>query len=336
MNSKSAPVVLTEPVTGPSAWKRADFTSPDDWTVSFSKDQVVELVEAVKSLDRDKKSFGELTAADFPLPTIAPVMKDLVAELEQGRGFAVLRGFPIADLDESQLETAYFGLSTHVGRATPQSRDGALVHHVKDRPTSEQKTGGHRGYMSNEALPLHTDPSDLLTLLCIKDAAEGGMNQLASSMTVHNHLLEHHRELLGLLYKPFAYDRRGTESAGELPYYWNPIFGYFEGRLACRYYRRERAELAPAKSGVPLSPVEIAALDAFDETAALPEHTIELKLRPGDILMVDNNYALHGRTAFADAGTRSRDLLRMSLQPWSPRAFPEGFAAYREGLPVTA
>jgi hypothetical protein len=163
----------------------------------------------------------------------------------------------------------------------------------------------------------------------------GGLTSLASAVSVHNHILTHHRELLGLLYKEYCYDRNGSEPPGEPPFDRCQIFGYFEGRLACRYMARHWIDVAAEKTGIPVSGIENAALDLFDSTAADPVFRHDFALRPGDLLLLENSYCLHARTAFEDGDRGQRHLLRMALNPHVQRTFPPNFAAYREGWPQT-
>lgn len=155
-------------------------------------------------------------------------------------------------------------------------------------------------------------------------------------MSVHNRILSERPELLGLLYKEYLYDKRGAQEEGESPYYANQIFGYFDGKLACRYYNRGRVESAQEVSGIALSPAERAALDLFEEFAASPELRLDVDLRAGDLMLIDNNVVLHSRTEFSDSESQRRHLMRLAVNPDRQRVFPEGFAKYREGYPVTS
>ena len=315
-------------ITDASAWTTGDLDERD-WRIELTGAELTELTAATNLVgDQELAGIGR---ADFPLPQLGPRLAGLVHELEYGRGFAVLRGLRVADIPVRTAERMFFGLCTHLGWATAQTRGGELLNHVRDQGSGSTA----RGYTSRYGLPFHTDGTDLLALLCVSPAAKGGRSSIASSVSVHNHILRTRPELLGLLYKEYLYDKRGAQPAGESPFYPNQIFGYFDGKLACRYYNRGRLESAHELSGIGLSQVERAALDLFEETAASPDCRLDLDLRPGDLLLIDNSVVLHSRTEFEDGGETRRHLLRLALNPYEQREFPPGFAKYRQGYPLT-
>ncbi|SDH85532.1 Taurine dioxygenase, alpha-ketoglutarate-dependent [Actinokineospora alba] len=321
--------ICREIIEDASAWTAASLRERD-WLIELTAEQAAELHAATAAVaDRE---LTDLDRADFPLPLTGSLLADLVRELEFGRGFAVVRGIPVAGLAEPALERLFVGLGVHLGQITAQTRSGEILNHVRD--VGADSTA--RGYTSKYGLPFHTDGTDLLALLCVTPAVEGGRSSVSSAVSVHNRVLRERPELLGLLYKEYLYDKRGAQAEGESPFYANQIFGYFDGKLACRYYNRGRVESAQEVSGIRLSDAERAALDAFEEFAASPELRLDVDLRAGDLMLIDNNVALHSRTEFTDSAEQRRHLMRLAINPREQRVFPDGFAKYREGYPVTA
>jgi hypothetical protein len=308
----------------------ADFQE-SDWLVTLEPAERDELLRAVGALAADRP-LREVTAADFPLPRLAPRLAELVRELEFGRGFAVLRGVPV-DLPPAELYLLYWGIVAHMGTAVSQNARGELISHVTDYGKGDLSDNAVRIYETNAVVPFHTDSSDITGLLCLCDASEGGDSLLASSVTIHNVLLERHRELLGIYYAGFVYDRRTEEESGETPYYRNPVFGYFDEVLSCRYYIRHYIDSAQRKSRIPLADVERLALDRFEEIAETESNQVGMELRPGDLQFVNNNIVVHARTAYRDAPGRRRDLLRIWFNTPHARKMPEGFAKFRFGMP---
>jgi hypothetical protein len=322
-------IICRDIVTDASAWTAAGLRE-QDWLVELTRDQATELLTVTRQVADLKPT--DIGRADFVLRLLGPVLADQVRELEHGRGFSVLRGLPVHGLEDAEVERMFIGLGVHLGRITAQTRTGEILNHVRD-------VGGDstaRGYTSRYGLPFHTDGTDLLALLCVTPAVSGGLSSVSSSVSVHNRILSERPELLGLLYKEYLYDKRGAQVEGESPYYANQIFGYFDGRLACRYYNRGRVESAQEVSGIALSPAERAALDLFEEFAASPELRLDVDLRAGDLMLIDNNVVLHSRTEFSDSESQRRHLMRLAVNPDRQRVFPEGFAKYREGYPVTS
>ncbi|MFC5747185.1 TauD/TfdA family dioxygenase [Actinomadura rugatobispora] len=325
--------ICTRRITGPSAWVGADF-QPSDWVVTLEPAERDELLQALRGLPADRPP-AQVTAADFPLPRLAPKLAELVRELEFGRGFAVLRGVPI-DLPPAEQYLLYWGIVAHMGTAVTQNARGELISHVTDYGKGDLSDNAVRIYETSAVVPFHTDSSDITGLLCLRDAREGGASVLASSTTIHNRLLEEHRELLGVYYVGFVYDRRTEEESGEAPYYRNPVYGYFGDVLSCRYYIRHYIESAVRKSRIPLTDMERLALDLFEEIAHTERNQVSMELRPGDLQFVNNNVVVHSRTAFRDSPGHRRDLLRIWFNTPHARKMPEGFARFRFGMPLIA
>ncbi|MEV5374453.1 TauD/TfdA family dioxygenase [Streptomyces nondiastaticus] len=335
MPAPSAAAVLTEPVTGPSAWTAADFTGESDWVVTLTPGEIDDLEKALAAAKARGIPLEQLTVEDFPLPVLGKVFETAVQELEFGRGFTLLRGLPVERWTLEEARLAYWGIALHLGTPVSQNAAGELIAHVRDYGEGEVTESATRAYRTRSELPFHTDSSDIVGLLCLRQAGEGGVSTLASSMTVHNHLLAHHRELLGLYYRGFVYDRRLEEGSDELPYYRNAVYGYFHGKLSCRFYMTHYIDSAVPKSGIPLSGIERHALQLFQDIAGMDEHRIEMTLRAGDLQLLNNNVVVHGRSAFRDEPGRRRDLLRLWLNTRYARELPEDFAAFRRGMPRT-
>ncbi|GAA0489311.1 TauD/TfdA family dioxygenase [Streptomyces stramineus] len=335
MPAPSADTILTEPVTGPSAWRAADFSDEGDWVTALTPAEVAELDAALATARGRGLPLESLTVEDFPLPTLAKTLEATVQELEFGRGFSVLRGLPVERWPLEDARLAYWGIGLHLGTPVSQNAAGELIAHVRDYGQGGVENPTTRAYRTRSALPFHTDSSDIVGLLCLRSAGRGGVSTLASSMSVHNHLLAHHRELLGLYYRGFVYDRRTEEGSQELPYYRNAVYGYFDGLLSCRFYMTHYIDSAVEKTGIPLSGIEKHALRAFQDIAAMDEYRVDMTLRPGDLQLLNNNVVIHGRSAFEDVPGRQRDLLRLWLNTRFARRIPEGFARFRHGMPVT-
>ncbi|MFD0689983.1 TauD/TfdA family dioxygenase [Actinomadura fibrosa] len=322
--------ICKERITGAGAWVGADVRE-EDWLVELGPAERGELLDAVRGIPVGR-ALPDVTAADFPLPVLGPRLKELTRDLEFGRGFAVLRGIPL-DLSPAETRLLYWGIVAHMGTAVSQNGRGELISHVTDYGKGDLSANAVRIYETSEVVPFHTDSSDITGLLCLCDAESGGASILASSMTIHNELLEHHRELLGIYYAGFVYDRRAEEETGEAPYYRNPVYGFFDGQLSCRYYVRHYIESAQDKTGIALSEVERLALDRFEEIAGQERNQVTMYLRPGDLQFVNNNITVHARTGYRDAPGRHRDLLRIWFNTQYARTMPDGFAKFRFGMP---
>lgn len=333
MNSEST-LICTHELTGPSVWTSADYTDPSQWTTPLSPADIAELFDALAHAKASGKPLGEITKDDFPLNGLRDKLAGVRAELATGRGFAVLSGFPVTDLARADIELMYWGLGSHLGPAVTQNGHGEILVPVRNYGNGGLLNASTRGYQTNSALPFHTDSSDIVGLLCLQSSGAGGLSRLTSSSAIHNELLRSHRELLGLLYAGFYYDRRDEQAAGERPYYRNSVFVWHEGRIFCRYYLRPFVESASKRFGIELTDVHRLALDTFEAVAAMPELSISMTLRPGDIQFLNNNAVVHARTAYVDTDEIERELLRLWLNLVDAPTPPPGFATFREGMPM--
>ena len=258
----------------------------------------------------DGLAFHEVERGHFEHPALTPFLADFLRDLKYGPGFLILRGLPVDGYDVADLERIYWGIGTHFGRGCSQSSAGDMLGHVTDRQTA-------RGYTSNRELKLHCDSAEIVGLMCVRPARQGGQTILASSLTLHEVTEREHPEFLEVLERGFPYHRRGEEAPGQEPItpYDVPVFSMAEGIMSCRYSRGD-FELALRDLGRKLTPLEQAAVDWMDALSMRDDIRLELTLNPGEALFLNNFEMLHARTAFVDedAPERKRLLFRLWLQ----------------------
>jgi hypothetical protein len=175
--------------------------------------------------------------------------------------------------------------------------------------------------VTNAESTFHTDNSfgqevlDYVGLLCINTAREGGINQIISGYAVHNVMRTEHPAELRTLYQPFHIDRRGGVRAGEAPTIQLPVF-QSDGKDLTLRYLRYWIEVGHEKAGVPLTKAQLRALDTLDEVLKRPDLPAHFGLKRGEVLLVNNRWIFHNRTAFEDfpEPERRRHLVRLWLQ----------------------
>ena len=206
-----------------------------------------------------------------------------------------------------------------MGSPVKQNTQGDILGEVMSIGDIAQKDT--RVYQTNAYLPYHTDPSDVVGLLCLRQARSGGLSSLVSAASIHNQILAKYPEYLGLFYKSFYYAHLGED----LPSL-SPLFSFYAGKLSCRYLR-QYIEFGHEIRKHPLSPVEIEALDIFDSIANQPDLRLDMILQPGDIQFVNNYFILHSRSEFEDHDELSqrRKLLRLWLKMPSARQLSPDF-----------
>jgi hypothetical protein len=322
---KSLPRRLVE---GPAAWFGPDLaTRPEEWTHHLTAAECEDVAAAVEQVRDRGLDIADITRADFPLPGLGPVLERLRDEVLNGRGFVLIRGLPVEDQPIADSATAYFGIGTWFGRARSQNAKGHLLGHVRDLGMSTDDPRV-RTYQTTERQHFHTDSCDIVALLCLKTAREGGLSSLVSSSTIYNVMATRRPDLVRLLFQPFATDRRGEIPEGKLPWFDMPVFNDYAGHLSAAYsrtYVRSSQRFPDARR---LTEADLEALDLFDSLAESQDLRLDITFRPGDIQFVHNHTLLHDRTAFVDwpEPERKRHLLRLWLAAPGARPLPPLFA----------
>ncbi|MBT5415344.1 MAG: TauD/TfdA family dioxygenase [Rhodospirillaceae bacterium] len=298
-----------QPVSDSSAWTAADFPVRRSWARPLGETALADLDAAMRRAVATGTPFHEIRREDCPLPTFGPALAGALEDLETGAGFALFTGFPFARYSYDEALLCYAIVSAHLGVIVEQTHKGDRKIDVTDKGLPyDHKT---RGYSSNKLLPFHTDGADIVGLLSLGKAAEGGLSILVSAASVYNAILAERPDLLAVLQRGFHHHRRGEHEAGEAAVSAEriPVFAFHVGILHC-CYNRNPVEWA-VKEGVVLTDLEHEALDYFDAVAARPEMQIRMELEPGDIQYVNNYAVLHSRTEYRDDGAHKRHLVRM-------------------------
>lgn len=320
-------IVHTLPINGPAAWRGRDFTDDRRWIHVLTPEAIALLDSALAHLKSRGLRYPDFDRDDFPIHALAPDLAGYADELENGRGFLLLRGLPVQRYSEEDLNTVYYGLGLHMGTPVRQNPRGDMLGAVMNVGDVSSKTT--RVYETNLYLPYHSDPSDVVGLLCVRKAMQGGLSSLVSVAAIYNEILRRQPELMGLYYRPMYFEHL-CEPRPSL----SPIFSHHQGKLSCRYLR-QYLELGHEVMQQPLSRVEVAALDLFDEVMHDPALRLDMMLEPGDIQFANNYAVLHSRTAFEDAPEfdRRRKMIRLWLKMDNARELAPEFPG-RNGFPA--
>jgi hypothetical protein len=323
-------------VEGPAAWTGAEMREREaEWTYRLSPAEVAELEAAVRAVQARGLDISEVRRADFPLPTLGPVLDRLRAEVLDGRGFVLLRGLPVEDRPIADSAMAYWGIGSYFGSARSQNARGHLLGHVYDLGQGLSATNPNlRSYATAERQNFHIDRCDVVALLCLRRAKSGGLSSIVSSMTVHNVMAQRRPDLLERLYQPFPVDRRGEVPEGKASFYEAPVFNPYRGHVSVLYSRLHIGSAQRFPEARRLTPEDIEALDMLTELAGDAELRLDMTFMPGDIQFLHNHTILHARTAYEDwpEPGRKRHLLRLWLSPPEARPLPPVFAEIYGGL----
>jgi hypothetical protein len=332
------------PLTGPCVWTGDEIKNSTRWIRDFPASGTAALDTALAAVNRAGLEWSQITRKDFPLIALDGLLADIADELESGVGIMKLRGFPVERYDEDDLRKIYFGLGTHLGAPVFQNRSGELMRAIRDEgahvgrtygETKDQKgstfLSSYARTLTNGGLRFHTDRTDVVGLLCVRQAQKGGVSTLASTPAIHNAILAKRPELLDALFTDYWRSRFGEEGTGKdgastsrATAYPLPIFGVRDGKFTSHYSLTfiEAAQLAP---DVPkLSAAQKEAIDVLMATAQ--ELCFEMTLEPGDLQLINSHVTYHGRTPFEDDASNGHDrlLLRIWLTMANNRPLPAG------------
>ena len=296
------------------------------WKSHLSLELIEDLEQATEkflSLDID---ISEISAENFPLIFFNKHLSELSEKLVNGIGFEVITGLPVQRYSPKMIATIFCGIGAHLGDARSQNADGNLLGHVRDIGANPHHRNT-RIYQTSQRQTFHTDSADVVGLLCINEAKEGGDSLLVSAVTIFNQMVELRPDLVEYLFDPIATDRRGEIPTGELPFMTIPPLSIKDDLLTV-FYQRQYIDSAQRFDGaLKLSNKHIEALDLFDSLANNPDLHLTMRLKPGDIQFIYNHAFLHDRTDFVDweEPTKARHLLRLWLSMPNDRELPDSF-----------
>ena len=238
----------------------------------------------------------------------------MVDELMDGRGFALLRGVPVESLTEHQVELMTWGIGLHVGIPLQQGVGANLLMHVRDQGV-DPKSPLARGYQHRALLDYHTDTPDVVALLCVRPAMEGGVSTIVSSVAVHDEIVRVRPDLAEVLYQSWWHDRRRGDDPDS--FFQCPIYAVnAEGTKLFAYYGPDYIRSAPRAAHVPdLTAEQLEAMDLLEGLNNDPRFVLDMHFQPGDVQFLSNYVTMHGRTEYVDYPdpARKRDLIRLWL-----------------------
>ena len=187
-------------IIAPFAWRGADLEKSSDWIRRFSATELAEIDAALRGVQRRGLDWPDVTRDDFPLPVLSGELAKVAQALETGRGIVLLRGLPIERYSDDEIRCLYYGLGLHMGKPVRQNPRGELLGPVQNVGDVHDKNT--RVYETNLFLPYHSDPSDVVGLLCVRQAKVGGLSSLVSVASIYNDTIFR-----------FTFDGKGTPIA---------------------------------------------------------------------------------------------------------------------------
>ncbi|TFK34848.1 hypothetical protein BDQ12DRAFT_737894 [Crucibulum laeve] len=301
-------------ITGPIVWEGKDWTEENQWVYKLNASELQEINNALAHFKSLGKSIGYIGRDTFPLPSLGATLRRLAEELYSGRGFFVLRTIPVDNYSRADLAIVYTGISSHVGSARgKQDGTGAVLAHIKDLTIShahERGGIGNAAYTTDKQV-FHTDVGDLIALIALQTAAEGGTSRISSSARVYNELAATRPDLIATLSEPWPLDTFGGTPA----YSTRPLLYHEDGRIIIQYSRRHFTGYGQQKRNPYIPPITEAQAEALDAVHFLAErYSLALNFQKGDIQYINSLGLLHARDAFKDDAEHTRHLIRLWLR----------------------
>ena len=318
------------------AWHGEEMSSRSDWVFEFTTEMKAELDNATRMAESASITWQQINRDNFKVPLTAAFLNEVAEFLESGPGIAKLKGLDLDSFTQSQRRILFFGLGQNFGTPVSMSREGLMMSDVTDEGARSAHRYGHvkaegkDDFLSSRArvhstgqLRFHNDRCDVVALMCIAAAAEGGVSRLASVPMIHNRMLEKRPDLLALLFENFDRSRLGEEFGDNANWYSIPILGEYHGQLTSHYSRTfiEAAQLQPGVAKMTSAQWE--AIELMHEVA--DEVAFETAQMPGEIQLLNNHVVFHGRTTYRDSKENTRFLHRLWLSMPNSRALPESF-----------
>ena len=340
------PTPAVAKIGGPAAWTKDGLLANKWWGYELEPALLADLDGA---LEHSKTCAIEwagdvplnVSQSNFPLKALGRTIDQMSDELENGGGAAMIANIPVHKYSIEELSVIYLGICAYVGNVVQQSSAGLRsktrgygmpLGHVKAEMRGKTPLDGKQ---SNNYFRLHTDRCDMISLLSVRTASQGGHGRVASAVAIHDAMVERAPDLVPLLYSPIERIWEGGEGVIALPIWaFEEGSGKFTTQISPSYI-----ENAQYVHGVrSLTDGEVEAIDLIEEIGLEIGH--DFLQAPGQLTFLNNHLVYHGRTAwkFAEAhevaDTRDnvengRLLLRAWVSPFNSRPLPDT-PAFRE------
>ena len=299
--------IPTQELKGECAWQAKEIGSPETFAHHLSLAEINAIDTLVDEVEAVDIRLDEIGPGDWGNINLQSLVDECCTALFKGRGFILIRGIPIErwSIARAKLFMAIFGSQFgHLGVQNPQND---IIGEVCNHP--EANINYARNYLTNREFRPHCDGADLLGLLTIRPAAQGGQSRLTSSVSVFNALRSESPHLIHRLFEPVLLDLRNEQAPGTPPVVWITPCAHHEGQLKT-VYLSDYFRSADRHPGVTIDPEAKILFDLYDRLATHPDLELRFTLEAGDLLIINNHVILHARDAFVDVPHAKRLLLR--------------------------
>jgi hypothetical protein len=320
-------VRLSEIVQNEASWPEVPLKE-SDWLVTIDRYTREEILRVASQLARHPLPVELLRPCDFEMPLCQQLALRLRNILTQGARFALIDRLPMDEISDRQATEIYWLISWMVTPPVAQKLDGSMIFEVKDTGRLATPGSGVRPAETNAEQSIHNDNAynraapDVVGLLCLRPALEGGASRVMSFYTAHNELIRSHPDTLERLYEPFPHDRQREHAPNEESIFWAPIFSYHDSELLARFSPH------PIRNAYHLLAEKIddrteGALSTIRTVCNDSGIALSFTMERGQIQYVNNRQIGHSRTGFRDYddAARKRLMIRLWLRQFGGRDY---------------
>ena len=314
-------------ITSAAAWRGDVLSKTDSWIHVLNDRQIAELETLGAHFVEADPDLRFVQKEDYPLVACAEAVKEWGRDVDCGRGFVLVRGLRTHLYSDALSAAIYYILGLYMGDPIRQNEKGDLIDSIYATSDKMMDDPTAKSSKVRDSLAYHSDSSDVVSLMCLRPAKEGGASCLVSGAEIYNEILRRRPDLAPLLFERYHWDWRRQDKYAPADTYTSPIVDLTNGVFSM-YAGSLYILTAQEYPGVPqLRPEQIEVVKLFDEIAYEPGMAIEMDFRPGDIQWLSNYAALHSRTLFHDypEPQRKRHLLRLWLSRDGDRPRIPGF-----------
>ncbi len=296
-------------IGGKACWRARDLRNDSSWNKSLEPKLTAEISKQVDHIISKNISIQDIRLQDLDMPNFLSKVQSWKDQLINGLGVLLIRGFPIDKWQTVEAEIATWCMGLMLGVPGGQNLSEDLLGHV----TNNQSLGGEsnsRLYKTNQHISYHCDYADVVGLMCLSQATTGGASRIASSVSVHDMILDANYSLLERLYKPIWLDTRDESDEPAV----SVLPCTYDGQVVRTFYHSDYMRSVNRHGGkYQLDDITKQLLDTYDEIANDPRFGFDMRLEPGDFQLLSNHFTIHSRTGYVDHPNRPRHLLRLWL-----------------------
>lgn len=253
-------------------------------------------------IKQSRESWRYLLSNNNGWNSIANMLKACLREYPH---FIVLKGLPPSE--SPTVAARFLSDISRSGSVKPDLKSGRHnkidFHRIEVNEKIANSKGGATNYSrTHQMLEQHTDcsfmaePYEMLAMQMVRADPAGGDSIIVAIEDIERWLPDEVKDILQQPIFPFGKHKR-------------PILFKSNAKSHIRYYRTQ-IETSCESEGYVLDASAVAAMDLLDDVLKREETRYQCHLESGDIILVHNNRALHGRSAFSADSERLMYRLR--------------------------